>query len=372
MHREIVTPRPDSGAKLEAIGLSFHSWDNYWCEDACYRFSAAQIDELEAAAESLHQLCLEALAHLIDAGRLGVLGIPPQYHAAVASSFRRRDFSLYGRFDLAYDGVNPPRMLEYNADTPTSLLESAVAQWAWMEEVFPGRDQFNSLHDRLIAQWKLLPGNGPIHLASIGGNEEDWVCTMYLLDTVMQAGREARHLFIEDIGWDAHAQHFVDLDQQPIETLFKLYPWEWMMREAFGPHLLGAQTRMVEPLWKSALSCKGLLPILWELFPDHPNLLPAYFTPGKLASYARKPLYSREGANVQLVREGEILASDDGPYGAEGYVYQALHLLPEFEGRHPVIGAWVVGESAAGICVREDVSPITTNMSRFIPHYFVE
>ncbi len=123
MHREIVTPRPDSGAKLEAVGLSFHSWDNYWCEDACYRFSAAQIDELEAAAESLHQLCLEALAHLIDAGRLGVLGIPPQYHAAVASSFRRRDFSLYGRFDLAYDGVNPPRMLEYNADTPTSLLE---------------------------------------------------------------------------------------------------------------------------------------------------------------------------------------------------------------------------------------------------------
>ena len=54
------------------------------------------------------------------------------------------------------------------------------------------------------------------------------------------------------------------------------------------------------------LSNKGILPLLWEMFPDHPNLLPAYFEDdpesGKLGdSFARKPLYSREGANVALV-----------------------------------------------------------------------
>lgn len=128
----IIRRTPDAGSGIDGCFLHVS-----WCEDACQRFSAAQIDELEAAAESLHQLCLEALAQLIDAGRLGVPGIPPPFHTAVASSFWRRDFSLYGRFDPAYDGVNPPRMLEYNADTPTSPLESDVAQWAWMEEVFP-------------------------------------------------------------------------------------------------------------------------------------------------------------------------------------------------------------------------------------------
>ena len=102
------------------------------------------------------------------------------------------------------------------------------------------------------------------------------------------------------------------------------------------------------------------------------SLLPAARTPEALGStaWARKPLFSREGANVQLVRDGQVLAEDGGPYGAEGCIYQALHPLPVFEGRYPVLGSWVVGDSAAGLCIREDRSLITTNMSHFVPHYF--
>ena len=372
MKRQSIAPRPDYGQKLEAVGLSFHSWDGYWREDVCYQLDARQVDELEAAAEELHAMCLKAVVHVIDKGRLGELAIPQLYWDAIAASFRQKDISLYGRFDFAYDGVNPPKMLEYNADTPTSLLESAVAQWYWMQEAFPGTDQFNSLHERLVEQWKKVPGTGLIHLASLKGNEEDWVCTMYLLDTVAQAGRQGKHVWLEDIGWHGRKNQFVDLEGQPIETLFKLYPWEWMLREDFGPNVLKAGTQFIEPLWKSVLSCKGLLAILWELYPDHPNLLPAYFSPDKLTEYAKKPLYSREGANVELYRGTELVAKDAGPYGDEGHVYQQLHMLPEFDGRYPVIGAWIVGNESAGICIREDVSPITTNMSNFIPHYFVE
>jgi glutathionylspermidine synthase len=372
MQRIPVTPRKDFGKKLESIGLSFYGWDNYWREDVCYRFNAQQVDVMEAAANKLHRMCLKAAAFAIENRRLGQLGIPEMYWPAIEASFNANDFSLYGRFDFAYDGVSPPKMLEYNADTPTSLLESAVAQWYWMEEAFPGTDQFNSLHERLVEQWKKAPGTGPIHLASLKDNEEDWVCTMYLLDTVAQAGRQGKHLYIEDIGWNEQLQQFVDGQNQPIETLFKLYPWEWMMREDFGPNVLKSRTHLIEPIWKSVLSCKGLLAILWELFPGHPNLLPTYFSPEKLTSYAKKPLYSREGANVELFRDGQLVARDDGPYGQEGHVYQQLHTLPKFDDRYPVIGAWVVGTESAGICIREDTSPITTNLSNFIPHYFVD
>jgi glutathionylspermidine synthase len=371
MERIPLTPRPDYGPKLEAVGLSFHSWDNYWKEDVCYRFTAAQVDEIEAAAETLHRLCVNAAKVAVAEGRLGQLGIPEPFWNAVATSLFREDFSLYGRFDLAYDGINPPKLLEYNADTPTSLLESAVAQWYWLEECFPEADQFNSLHERLVERWRQFPGHGPVHVASLRDNEEDWVCTTYLMDTLAQAGREARRINLEDIGWDGAQQRFVDGDNAPIAQLFKLYPWEWMMREDFGCHIVGSGTRFVEPLWKSILACKGLLPLLWELNPDHPNLLPAYYTPDKLQAYARKPFYSREGANVALFDQGRLLAQDDGPYGAEGFVYQALAPMPVFDGRYPVIGAWIVGDQAAGMCLREDVSPITTNMSHFVPHYFI-
>lgn len=366
--------RPDSQEQLEAVGLSFHAWDNYWNESQCYRFTEAQVDVLEEATQTLQAMCLRAVEHIIENNRMDELAIPKAWQPAVANSWKNRDFSLYGRFDLAYDGVNPPKMLEYNADTPTSLLESAVAQWYWLEDTRPDKDQFNSLHEKLVARWaefgRKIPLGATIHFSSIKDNEEDWVCVMYLMDTAIQAGLNVEYIAIEDIGLRQSPLGFIDLDNKEIQYWFKLYPWEWLMREEYSPYLLQHSPIMIEPLWKSLLSNKGLLPILWELFPGHPNLLPAYFSPDKLVSYAKKPLFSREGANVELVKEGAVICADEGAYGAEGYVYQELCPLTAFEGKYPIIGSWVVGNDSAGICIREDSKMITTNMSNFIPHYF--
>jgi glutathionylspermidine synthase len=371
VRRIAVNPRPDYRQKLEAQGLSYHARDDYWTEEVCYEFSLAEIEQVEAATAELHRLCIEAIGHVIENGRLKQLQIPEIYWTAIAASFQQDDFSLYGRLDLASDGTSEPKLLEYNADTPTSILETAVCQWFWLQDCFPQRDQFNSLHERLIARWQQLPGSGPVHLGYLADNEEDWVSVTYLMDTIVQANRGAMHLTMEDIAWDPEISTFVDTQGVPIETLFKLYPWEWMMREEFGPKILEGRTRFVEPIWKSVLSCKGLLPILWELFPDHPNLLPAYFEPGHLTEYAKKPLYSREGANVGLHSAHGTVQQADGPYGAEGHIFQALRLLPNFDGHYPVIGSWLVDGEPAGMGIREDPSPITTNISRFVPHYIL-
>jgi glutathionylspermidine synthase len=177
-------------------------------------------------------------------------------------------------------------------------------------------------------------------------------------------------LNIEEIGWDPARSIYVDLQGEAIEYLFKLYPWEWMMREEFGAHLTASRTQFIEPMWKAALSCKGLLPILWEIFPEHPNLLPAYFEEDRLNAYAKKPLYSREGANIELYSNNKCLVKADGPYGGEGHIYQALQFLPSFDGHHPVIGSWVIDGQSAGMCIREDSAIVTTNISNFVPHYF--
>lgn len=370
MKRIKLPARPGYQARLEASGLSFHSWDDYWSETVAYEFTLAQVETIEAAAEELHQMAMSALKHVLATRQLGRLGIDARYHDAIAQAFSRRDFSLYGRFDLCYDGIHPPKLLELNYDTPTSLLETAVCGWEWLQDVLPQQDQFNSLHEKLIQQWrKLAPRH--IHVATLQGNEEDWVTGAYLLDTLIQAGHTGHHIAVEEIGYDAERKVFVDLDGRDIRCIFMLYPWEWMMAEHFGPHIATSRTQFIEPMWKAPLSSKAILPVMWELFPGHPYLLPAYFDSGRLQSYARKPLYSREGANVTLVQDGRVIAEDDGPYGKEGYIEQQLCLLPEFDGHYPVIGAWMVGDTAAGMTVRESPTPITTNMSQIVQHYFL-
>ena len=91
--------------------------------------------------------------------------------------------------------------------------------------------------------------------------------------------------------------------------------------------------------------------------------------PGLGLQYVRKPLYSREGANVSLVGPG-LGQKTEGSYGEEGHVYQAYSALPVNDGQHAVIGSWVIAGQPAGIGVREDPTPITHNLSRFVPHYF--
>ena len=376
MERKRIAPRADWPAQLESVGFHFHSLGGaYWDESACYRFSSDEIDMLEEVTEKLHEMSLAAVESIIDRGlfeRFAMTGWRAQY---ITESWRSKAPTLYGRFDLRYDGTNAPKLLEYNADTPTSLIEAAVAQWNWLQAVRAENDQFNSLHEKLIARWNelksSLPGVPPVmHFACVKDNEEDLGNLEYLRDTALQAGIDAIAIFVEDIGWSESDQHFVDLQSRPIRALFKLYPWEWMLQENFGPNMPRARLPVIEPAWKVLLSCKAILAVLWELYPDHPNLLPAYFDAAKLGErFVRKPLYSREGANVEVHGPRGVYAQP-GTYGAEGYVYQGYSALPAFDGNYPVIGSWIVGDASAGMGIREDSTPVTRNTSRFVPHYF--
>ncbi len=372
MQRHPSNPRTGWREKVEAIGLTYHSHEEgpYWEETAAYELSANEVDALESAANQLHFLCIEAAEAVIKNQWWDRLGIPELAVPAILGSWERDDFSLYGRFDFAFDGLTAPKLLEYNADTPTALVEASVAQWFWLQDLHPDADQFNSIHERLIAAWARSPGK-TIHFISVKENPEDEQTVLYLRDTCEQAGRPTRAVHIEDVGWNRRHDCFVDLENVRIEHGFKLYPWEWLWREEFGPQLAKDNIRFVEPVWKMLLSNKGLLPILWELFPNHPNLLPAYEIAAPLGSrYIRKPKLSREGSNVTWIEDGAVLEETGGGYGQEGHIFQAPANMPVFDGQRPVFGVWVVDHEAAGLGIREDTHLITGNLSRFIPHFF--
>jgi glutathionylspermidine synthase len=376
VQRCIVTPRPGWERTVEGQGLIYHHTQGkpYWDESAYYAFTSREIDELESATNELQRLALEAGQHVIDNRRFADYGIPEAAVDAIVWAWNEEPPAIYGRLDLAYDGIHPPKLLEYNADTPTALLEASVVQWYWLKDVEPSADQFNSIHERLVAKWRDLQAYvcSPLHFAAAEeAQAEDLMTATYLRDTANEAGLTTSALLMKDIGWDAAARQFVDLEDRPIQSVFKLYPWEWLVNEQFGQQLLETYraTQWIEPIWKMVWSNKALLAVLWELFPNHPNLLPAYLDgPRDLGRYVKKPKLAREGANITLV--GETTIETTGDYGEEGFVWQALADVPGFDGRYAIIGSWLVDGVSCGMGLRESDTPITDNLSRFVPHLF--
>jgi len=384
MKKVRTTERPGWRSFAESVGFNFHTFDGepYWDESAYYQFSMAQIeDDLEAPTEELHQMALSLVPDILNSEELlQKLDVPAPYWDWIRQSWHSQQPSLYGRMDLAYDGKGPAKLLELNYDTPTSLYETGFFQWVWLEDLMmrgqlpKHADQFNSLQDQLEQRFAMLGLHQPLYVSAVAESIEDQGTVQYLCDIALQAGLDARLLPLEQIGV-ADGQ-FVDANNQTIPAWFKLYPWEFMLREDFGPELLTSQTQYLEPAWKMLLSNKGILPLLWQKYPNHPNLLPAFFETAQSeplsTGWVRKPLYSREGANIELIDSFGQRLKVEGPYDDSSYIRQAFHALPKFGHSYTLIGSWIVGDSAAGIGIREDDSLITKDSSRFLPHIILD
>ncbi|MBY3236786.1 glutathionylspermidine synthase family protein [Rhizobium laguerreae] len=384
MKRITLPARPDWLDKARAVGFGFHVMygEPYWLDDAAYTFTLDEIEmQIEGPSQELHDMCMDMVGDIVGSEEtLDRLAIPEDLRDVVQRSWQRRDRHLYGRFDLAYDGTGPAKLLEYNADTPTSVFETAYFQFNWLTDqialgVLPkDADQYNSLQESLVEAFEQFSKEPIFHFAAMTDNEEDRGTTVYLMDCAVQAGHRVELLDIREIGIDAQGR-YTDLKDRVIDRCFKLYPWEFMLREPFARDLVRSGDVFVEPAWKAVLSNKGLLPLLWQRHPNHPNLLPSYFTDDSAAStlsdYVRKPLLSREGENVTIFRDGRELISAPGGYGEEGFIVQAYAPLFESDGGFAVLGSWIVGDRACGLAVREDRSRITANLSRFVPHVIV-
>lgn len=388
MHRLTLPARPNWQAVAEANGFLFHHVDGevYWDETACWQFTLREVEEeIEDPTTELYAMCLALVDDTCASQELMKrLAIPETMWDVIAASWRDGDMSLYGRFDFAYDGTGPAKLLEFNADTPTSIYETAFFQWGWLEDMIAAgqlpkeADQFNRLHEALIERFgQLLTKGSLLHFSAAADHVEDRATVAYLEDLAGQAGLETRFVDIGNIGIDDRGQ-FIDDQGYEIGALFKLYPWEDMMREEFAQDLSQSKTVLVEPAWKAILSNKAMLPLLWERNRGHRNLLPSFVAGTEAAQELRgephvtKPFFSREGADIQLFDGAKRFLGPEQGYGEEGAIIQAYAPIARDGNNHAVIGSWVVGDDAVAMSVREDASPITRDLARYVPSIILD
>ncbi|MBN9499107.1 MAG: glutathionylspermidine synthase family protein [Alphaproteobacteria bacterium] len=369
-----VSARQDWQARVEALGLAepiLPDGTPYWVEDRGYAIAKPQIDLLYDAAAELERLTLAAIDRIVQHDMFDRFDLSPLAARLAGDSWDRQARNLIGRFDLAFVPGEAPKLLEYNADGAVSLIEAARAQAEWRDVHMPGALQWNEIDAHLDNAWRALGlPRLPVHFAGLKDDIEADATLDYLAETARAAGIDARRIDLDEIGWDG--EKFVDLDGQTMRALAKIYPWAWLARDEFAAHLEVANTTVLEPAWRMLPADKRFLALLWEMFPDHPNLLPASLEP-LAGPCVAKPALGRDGRGVAFHADGGLKPAtggdtqsadeDEGPR-----VWQALAPTAQIDGRYLMAGVWCVASQPSGLGLREADDPFVGGLARFVPH----
>jgi len=385
-----LTPLDDTA--LEQIGFTWHT-DNdgsKYISDTLVGVTEAEAEAYYTAANELYDMYVEAAEYVIENDLFFDLGIPFNLIETIKKSWENDvHWHIYGRFDFS-GGIDakPIKLIEFNADTPTGLYETAILQWALLKHNNMDEDrQFNNIYQvisdnfrRLVTLfddveefderydgWKIL-------FSSIEGNDEEEMTTQLLQKMATDAGFVTANAFLQDVKFDEKG--IFDSDENQYEYWFKLYPWEDIgtdepeLAMLLGSIMKNQEAILLNPAYTLLFQSKGMMKILCDLFPDSPYLLPTSFEPLE-GSYVEKRMFGREGANTKIVDAGGNTVSEvDGPYGNYRPIYQEYtEFVKDSEGNHYQAGVFFAYE-ACGLGFRRG-GKILDNMSKFVGHVLV-
>lgn len=386
--------KPLDKSVMEDVGMSWHtdSDGTDYIADELVNVSEAEAEAYYAAGNALYDMFVEAGQHVIDNKLYLELGIPSNLVKLIEQSWDRDDWHLYGRFDLAggLDG-QPIKLIEFNADTPTSLFETSIIQWALLKA--NGMDearQFNNIHEMLKENFRRLVTGGnndadfdeayarqAILFSSMRDLPEDERTVRYLESVAHDAGFLTDFSYMDEVGF-VDSQGVYNKDDQLADFWFKLYPWEDLaadelevtrMLESISER---GETRFLNPAYTLLFQSKGMLKILCDLFPDSPFLLRSSFEPLDGVPQIRKKLFGREGANMTILdNNGSVIQETDGPYGDYKNLYQEYIEFPQdAAGNRYQAGVFYIWESC-GLGFRRG-GRILDDMSKFVGHRVID
>ena len=374
---------------LEELGFLWHtdSDNTSYIADELVLLSEEEAEAYAAAANELYDMFVEAGEYVIENNLFHEIGIPFNLVEIIKKSWESDvHWHLYGRFDFA-GGVDgkPIKLLEFNADTPTALFESAIIQWAILKQNgLEESSQFNFIYEALVENFRRvvtltenterfeeLYEGWRFLFSSIRGNVEEENTVKLLQHIATEAGFDTQFAYIDAVEFDNNGIYF---DEEKFELWFKLIPWEDIAIEESDLAMLltniieNQEAIIFNPAYTLMFQSKGFLKILWDLYPDHPLLLESSFEPLDGKKQVRKPIFGREGGDVAILdANGSVLEENKDIYGNHKMLYQEYVELPtDAEGKSYQAGVFYAYE-ACGVGFRRG-GKILNNMSKFVGH----
>ena len=383
--------KPLTDDYLESIGFSWHtdSDNSSYVSDEIVIINEEEANAYYEACNELYDMFAQAGQHVIDNDLFHEINIPFNLIEMIKESWENDvHWHLYSRFDLAggIDG-KPIKLIEFNADTPTSLFETAIIQWAMLKA--NGLDeakQFNNLYEALKDNFKRIITldtdvekfeeyyanlGWKILFSSISSSSEDINTTKLLEHIASEAGFNTDFEFIENVQFNDDG---IFKDEESFEFWFKLIPWENIAIEESELALILTEiikekkAIIFNPAYSLMFQSKGFMKVLWDLYPNHPLLLETSFEPLDNKKQVEKRCFGREGANTKIINsDGSIDVETPGDYEGHKAIYQEYVELPtDDQGKTYQAGVFFAYE-ACGLGFRRG-EKILNNMSKFVGH----
>lgn len=381
---------PIDDSVLETIGFHWHtdSDQTKYVADELVIVTNQEAEAYYEAVNELYDMYAAAAQHVIDNNLFFELGIPFNLIELIKKSWENDvHWHLYGRFDLAggIDG-KPIKLIEFNADTPTSLFETAILQWAILKHNKMDEErQFNNVYEAISDNFRRLVtlfddtqsfdehyDGWKILFSSIHDNVEEEQTVRLLQQMAIDTGFETGFESMNAVKFDDEGIY--DRDDNTYEYWFKLFPWEDIaidepeLAVMLSSIVNNQKAIIINPAYTLLFQSKGMLKILCDLFPDSPYLLKTSFEPLKGIACVEKRVFGREGANVRILdASGNTIEENDGPYGNFKAIYQEYVELPQDAQANSYQAGVFFAYEACGLGFRRG-SKILNNMSKFVGH----
>jgi len=381
---------PLNDATLEELGFTWHtdSDGSKYVNDELVTISEAEAEAYYEAANTIYDMYVEAAEYVIENDLFFELGIPFNLVDMIKKSWENDvHWHIYGRFDLSggIDGESI-KLIEFNADTPTALFETALLQWALLKQNdMDENKQFNNVYEAIQNNFKRLItlfddistfdenyDGWKILFSSVEGNDEEEATTRLLQQIATDAGFNTSFEFLHNVAFDENG--IFNSDGVAYEYWFKLYPWEDIAHDepelatTLNTIMQNQKAIILNPAYTLLFQSKGMLKILYDLFPDSPYLLKTSDKPLDGIKHVEKTVFGREGANTKIVdSNGNILENIDGPYDNYKKIYQEYaEFSKDKKGKKYQAGVFFAYE-ACGLSFRKG-GEILDNMSKFVGH----
>jgi glutathionylspermidine synthase len=376
---------------LESIGFVWHTDEDNssYVADEIVQISEDEANAYYEAANELYDMFCEAGDYVIENDLFHEINIPFNLVEVIKESWENDvHWHLYSRFDLAggIDG-KPIKLIEFNADTPTSLFETGIIQWAMLKaNNMEDASQFNNLYEALKDNFKRIITldtevdkfeeyysklNWKILFSSISSSSEDINTTKLLQHIATEAGFNTDFEYIENVQFSDEG---IFKGDENFEFWFKLIPWEDIAIDESELALLlteivkNKKAIIFNPAYTLMFQSKGFMKILWDLYPNHPLLLETSFSPLEGKKQVEKRCFGREGANTKIINpDGSIDVETKGEYEGHKAVYQEYVELPKDEKGNSYQAGVFYAYEGCGLGFRRG-EKILNNMSKFVGH----